>query len=125
MDSTTTRVQKDTAETYHINHPAASYGIFCFNSNGDLFLNSDWGFYCYPWRGYGNGTFKDFLRTCSADYLVQKFAIIHNQDRKNSEWLKGIRLEKVTTLLQAFIDALNEEYLKSIETIVDDGSGKE
>lgn len=117
MDTPTTRVQKDIAETYHINHPTASYGIFCFNSNGDLFLNSDWGFYCYPWRGYGKDTsFKDFLRGCSADYLVQKFAIIHNQDKSSSkDWLKGIRLEKVTILLQAFVDALKEEHVKSLE----------
>ena len=32
----------DTAKTIQIDHPEASYGIFCFNTVGDLFITSDW-----------------------------------------------------------------------------------
>lgn len=68
------KVNACTAETVYINHPEASYGTFCFNSIGDLFVNSDWGFYGYAWRSYGK-SFKEFLSACSAEYIVGKFAI--------------------------------------------------
>lgn len=64
-----------TAETLYINHPDSSYGIFCFNSVGDLFLNSDWGMYGYAWRSYGPETFKEFIGQCNSDYIVGKFGI--------------------------------------------------
>jgi len=37
----------DEAKTIYIDVKDASFGIFCFNSKGDFFLNSDWGMYGY------------------------------------------------------------------------------
>ena len=56
----------------------ASYGVFCFNSMGDLFINSDWGFFGYSWRSFGTD-FKKFLQTCNSEYLVGKFGINYRE----------------------------------------------
>jgi len=72
--NTEVKVNQQTAETIYISHPEASYGIFCFNSVGDLFLNSDWGFYGFAWRAYGND-FKEFLSGLEPEYTVNKFEI--------------------------------------------------
>lgn len=66
------------AKTVRIDHPEASYGIFCFNSAGDLFLNSDWGFYGYAWRAFGDD-FHEFLQRANAEYIVGKFQINHSK----------------------------------------------
>lgn len=38
--NTEVKIIAEPAETVYINTPKDSYGIFCFNSSGDLFLNS-------------------------------------------------------------------------------------
>lgn len=78
MSQTVIKVNPCKAETLYINHPTSSYGIFCFNSQGDLFLNSDWGFYGYAWRSYGDD-FKEFLGSTNADYILQKFELNFRQ----------------------------------------------
>jgi hypothetical protein len=55
-----------------VEHPESSYGTFCYNEIGDLFLQSDWGFYGYSWRAFGD-SFSEFLMDIDADYVVQKF----------------------------------------------------
>lgn len=76
MNSTITDVL--IAETVRIEHPESSYGVFCFNSMGDLFVNSDWGFFGYAWRAY-SGTFKQFLAQTNSDYIVGKFEINYRE----------------------------------------------
>ena len=98
---------KDDAATIYIDHPEAGYGIFCFNSKGDLFLNSDWGFYGYSWRAFSD-SFADFLRRSNAEYIVGKFAINHNQSRQLKNWLTGKRKAHVEALLTEFLKKLNE-----------------
>ena len=65
-------IQKDTAETFYINDPESTYGTFCFNTSGDLFLNSDYGYYCYSWRAFGTD-FKKFLSGLNPEYVFDKF----------------------------------------------------
>lgn len=67
-----------TAETIKVEHPESSYAIFCFNSIGDLFVSSDWGFYTYTWRAY-NGTFKEFLAQCNKEYIVGKLGMCYTE----------------------------------------------
>ncbi len=67
-----------TAETIYISHPTASYGIFCYNSLGDLFLNSDYGFHAYAWRSFGDD-FKKFLAQTNSDYIMGKFETNYRQ----------------------------------------------
>ena len=66
-------IKKEDAVVYYINDPKHSYGVFCFNSSGDFFMNSDWGFYGYAWRAFAKD-FKDFLAYTDPDYIFQKFA---------------------------------------------------
>lgn len=99
-------VKKNSAQTYYISHPDFSYGIFCFNDAGDLFLNSDWGMYGFAWRAYG-ADFKTFLARTNADYIYDKFD-------SNSRYLFSKGLPKhtrkpVTALLTALIDTLKSE----------------
>lgn len=74
--NTTATVHISSAKTVHITHPQSSYGIFCLNDAGDLFVNSDWGLFGYSWRSFGNNKpFTHFLASCSIDYIVDKLSI--------------------------------------------------
>jgi hypothetical protein len=111
MDNETTIII-DSAVTIYINHPTASYGIFCYNTKGDLFLNSDWGFYGYTWRSFGGSSFEKFLAQTNADYLCGKFATTHNNQMPSAKyWLKGRKEANVMLLLDQFIKTLNEKII--------------
>lgn len=93
------------AEVVHINTADFSYGIFCYNDLGDLFLNSDWGMYGFAWRSFG-ADFRAFLAQTNPDYLVGKL-------RNNYRTTTGKELHKHTYtqligLVSAFINHLNE-----------------
>lgn len=100
------KVNKSTAVVYHINHPDASYGIFCLNDKGDLFINSDYGFYGYAWRSYGPD-FRAFLAQLNTDYLIGKLEINHRE--VSGKKMQPFRKEKLTLLCQAFINELKKE----------------
>lgn len=101
--------QKQSAETIYINHPQASYAIFCFNSVGDLFVNSDWGFYGYSWRSFGDN-FKSFLAQTNSDYIVSKFSINHRD--VSGKKMPSHRESNLKILVQEFINELNVECSK-------------
>lgn len=67
------KVKNIPCESIRIEHPESSYGIFCFNEAGDLFLSSDWGFYGYSWRSFGSEPFRDWLSDIGEDYVINKF----------------------------------------------------
>lgn len=101
-------VKSEKAQTWYISHPKYSYGIFCFNDSGDLFLNSDWGMYGFAWRSFGED-FKEFLSGTNAGYIVGKFD-------SNIRYIKSSGMPKhcvkpVTELVNAFIQALKEQNL--------------
>ncbi len=100
------KIVTEPAETVYINTPKDSYGIFCFNSKGDLFLNSDWGFYGYAWRHFG-GDFKAFISQCNADYISDKFEININGRKAQTDYTR-YRMEHVKVLVKHLI-----EYCKS------------
>ena len=89
-----------TAETLRVDHPESSYGIFCFNQDGDLFLNSDWGFFGYAWRSYGDD-FKKFLGQTNADYIVGKFGI--NYQEVAGKKMKPHTIAHLTNLVNELI----------------------
>lgn len=105
VDGIDVKVNEQTAETIYISHPQASYGIFCFNSIGDLFINSDWGFFGYAWRSYGND-FKKFLTQTNAEYIVGKFEINHKEVANKK--MDSYRKEKLLILVNAFIHTLKQ-----------------
>ena len=92
------------AKTIHIDHPEASYGIFCFNNQGDLFLNSDYGFFGFAWRSYGDN-FQEFLAGLNADYMVGKFEI-NFAEVSGKRKMQPFRKEKLLLLCAEFIKEL-------------------
>lgn len=106
LEGVTFRFNKSNAQTVYIQHPNASYGIFCFNDVGDLFLNSDYGIYGFAWRSFGED-FREFLADLNVDYLIGKFEINYIEvsgKRKMPEFRK----EKVSILCQTFIEVLKQ-----------------
>lgn len=104
MPETEVKIIKDAAETVYVSHPESGYGIFCYNSKGDLFLNSDYGMYGYAWRHYGDDSFRDFLKSTNADYILGKFETNIRFVRKS-----GIPLfwkKNLLNLIEAFIKSL-------------------
>jgi hypothetical protein len=98
------KIINNPAETVYINTPKDSYGIFCFNSIGDLFLNSDWGFYGFSWRHMGDGiTLKEFIAGCNADYIADKFYTNINTQKDKKDFEKW-RRSHVLVLINHFID---------------------
>jgi hypothetical protein len=114
------------AETIHINHPEASYGIFCFNEQGDLFLNSDYGMYGYAWRSYGPEPFRDFLAGLNVDYLVNKLDHCYINGAGRGKGIPKFAKEKLIILCAEFIKVLKEtkpavkpqELITSLENLV-------
>jgi len=104
---TEVRVNHATAETVYINHVTASWGTFCYNSIGDLFINSDWGFFGYSWRHYGPEEFKQFLSQTNPDYLVGKFGI--NYREVAGKKMKAHTETNLKILVRCFIDHLKKE----------------
>lgn len=97
------KIKTEKAQTWYISHPKFSYGIFCLNDSGDLFLNSDWGMYGFAWRSYGDD-FKEFLAQTNADYIVGKFDT--NMRYLHSKGMPKHCVKPVTELVNAFIQAL-------------------
>ena len=92
-----------TAGTVTINTQEHSYGIFCFNSQGDLFVNSDWGFFAFSWRSFG-ASFRDFLAGTNADYIVGKLGINWRND--TGKMIPKHKAEHLTGLVAVFIARL-------------------
>lgn len=63
---------KRTSEQYHIELPGQSFTSITICELGDLFIDGDWGYYCYSWRAFGK-SFKEFLSDLGIDYLIAKF----------------------------------------------------
>jgi hypothetical protein len=99
-----TRVIKHDAKTLRIDHPEASYGIFCFNEEGDLFLNSDWGFYGYAWRSFGE-SFEAFLASANTEYIMDKLSYNFCEVSGKRD-IPPHRKAKLKILVGEFIDAL-------------------
>lgn len=53
--------------------PEASYGIFMYDTEGNLSLISDWGNYATTFRAFGS-SFSEFLSQVNTDYLLTKLA---------------------------------------------------
>lgn len=105
------KITTDSAKTVQVDHPEASYAIFCFNSIGDLFINSDWGFYAYSWRSFGQRTFEEFLSECNSDYLLKKLEITQSG---NGGKIYQNQKKNLVILIDEFINVLKEECKKTV-----------
>lgn len=77
------QIKSIAAQTIQIHSKDHSWGVFCFNEIGDLFLNSDWGAFMYGWRSFG-ANFREFLASTNADYIVGKFQINYREHSKKA-----------------------------------------
>lgn len=98
------KINRIKAETIYLSHPEASYAIFCYNSIGDLFVNSDWGSYNYAWRHYANDEFRAFLANTNADYVVGKLSI--NFHSTTGKKMRPHTQKMLTILVHEFIQVL-------------------
>lgn len=101
----TAQITSVPAQTVQINTKEHSWGIFCFNELGDLFLNSDWGFYAFSWRSFGDN-FQNFLKGADEDYIVQKFE--NNFQNLTRKPIPPHTKSKILLLTKEFIDHLKK-----------------
>lgn len=103
-------VIKDPCEQYYVEVDGHSWGTFTISPKGDFFLHSDWGYWAFNWRAFGDD-FKGFLTRINEYYLLDKL-------EANQFTHKGIRSKissrqkvAITELFKAFQQALKEECL--------------
>jgi hypothetical protein len=100
----TLKIKNIPCQSIRIEHPESSYGIFCFNEAGDLFLSSDWGFYGYSWRSFGDN-FAEFLADIGEDYVITKFEnTAYNMGIKKG--ISNVHKKHLTNLISEFKKAL-------------------
>jgi len=75
MSQTSSKSQITTAPgaSVRILDAEASYGIFLYDTEGNIALISDWGEYATSFRAFGN-SFPEFLANTNTEYLVGKLA---------------------------------------------------
>lgn len=100
-----TKQKLEGAKTLYIQSDKYSYGIFCWNKSGDLFVNSDYGMHGYAWRHFGDD-FEDFLRRTNAEYIVGKFE--YNLRMTTKKGLNKFWKQNLEGLVGEFIQALKE-----------------
>lgn len=109
------KIERNTASTVRIDHPTASYAIFCFNEKGDLFVNSDWGFYGYAWRAFGDH-FENFLSGTNAEYVVGKFGTTYLEAA--GKRLPKTREENLLILTREFISTLKNQQANATQSTI-------
>lgn len=88
------------AKNIYFSTEESSWASFTFSDSGDLNILSDWGFYSFAWRSFGNG-FEEFLRSSNADYIFQK--LISNCQQwavRPSKMQKQHLLNNIETFIQ-------------------------
>jgi hypothetical protein len=98
------------AKVIYVRHPQYSYGIFCFNKDGDLFLNSDWGMYGFAWRSFGKD-FEEFLARVNSDYVYGKFETNHRY--LNRKDLPKHTRKPVCALIDEFVKVMKSQVQKA------------
>lgn len=101
-------MEKTIAESYRIDHPKHSYGIFIINEKGDLFITSDWGYYTFSWRAFGV-SFKQFLIGMNADYLIGKLESNQRQFLGATKKINARQQEAIAALFAEFQQQLKNE----------------
>lgn len=101
------KVISDPAETVYISCKAYSYAIFCYNSIGDLLINSDYGVYGFAWRAYGDN-FKAFLSRCNEHYIYDKLESNYNMTLRSAKGINKFCEKPLKGLIKIFLDHLKK-----------------
>lgn len=99
--------EKFNCEQYYIRIDQYSYMKITICENGDLFIDGDYGYWCYAWRSFGE-SFKRFLIGLGDDYLIAKLESnqISNDGKKT---INKHRKEALLNHWHAFQEILKEE----------------
>lgn len=106
IESISGTVTETAATTIGIDTKESSWGVFCFNPLGDLFLNSDWGSFVCSFRSFGPGEFRSFLASVNAEYLVTKFS--SNYHNISGKKLSTSKESHLMVLTNTFINHLKD-----------------
>lgn len=92
---------------YYVVVDGHSWGTFIITEKGDLFINSDWGYWACNWRAFGDN-FKKFLVEIHGDYLIM------NLERQQMQFggkrsIPGRKKEALFALFKRFQDELKKE----------------
>ncbi len=102
---TTYKVNRQVADSYYIRHDKHSYAYFYITPTGQMFVDSDWGHYCFSWNAFGPESFKHFIVTMGADYFIGKL-------EKSYYEMKGARAkfgERTAEALRTLFGCLQTE----------------
>lgn len=105
------QVTKIPATQYYVVVDGQSWASFVITDKGDLFINSDWGYWAYAWRAFGID-FRAFLADLGADYLIAKLETNQFQMlRAGRKTMPQRSQEAITALFAKFQAELKKELL--------------
>jgi hypothetical protein len=84
----------------------ASYGVFCFNEAGDLFINAECGFFYFTWKAYGQ-SFSKFLLDSKPESIVEKLSITYQEISKKKITEK--KAKDLVILITLFLQELSRQ----------------
>lgn len=101
------QIIKTPATQYYVVVDGHSWGTFIITEKGDLFINSDWGYWATCWRAFGTN-FREFLSTIDTDYLMMN--LLRNQLQFGGNKTITKRKEQaIAALFKRFQDELKKE----------------
>ena len=100
-------VIKTPATQYYVVVDGHSWASFIITDKGDLFINSDWGYWACNWRAFGP-SFREFLSDMYPDYLMNN--IIRQQlTFGGKKTIQKRTQEAIFALFRKFQDELKKE----------------
>jgi len=104
-------LKKAPCTQYYLDVPGQSWGTFTISEHGDFFIHSDWGYWAFNWRSFGEN-FKKFLVTLNAEYLLDKIETNQFQFYGIKQKIHARKREAITVLFNEFQKVLKDEILK-------------
>ena len=108
--------KKGAGETFTIRHRTESWAVFFINQDGDLFIESDWGYWTFSWRAFGGG-FKQFLTQLEPEYFFDKLLFNHNQWGKGRNKVHARAEKAIKTLFECFKKVLEKDIADTAPTM--------
>jgi hypothetical protein len=103
-----TKTIKDPAEQYYVYVDGQSWGTFTISAKGDFFIHSDWGYWAFNWRSFGEN-FKQFIAGLTVDYLLTKLESNQRQFHGVNRKISGRQKDAITALFTQFQSELKKE----------------
>jgi hypothetical protein len=98
MEATDYKVKIQAAESYYISTEKYSWAYFYITPTGELFVHSDWGYYCFSWKAFGED-FKQFLLTLGAEIILLGKLETNYREMKGARAKFGDKTKEALTYL--------------------------